>query len=325
MAGSESKGTVVLALAMNAVIAVAKLAVGVLGGSSAMLAEGAHSVADTVNELFLLTSLRRSARPADAAHPFGYGKERFFWALIAAVGIFVSGSVFSLYQGVTGLFRGGEESGDFLVTYIVLAVSFAAEATSWWKSVTQLRSEAAALHRDFGEHLHRSTDPTVKTVFSEDSAALIGLLLAGAGVGLHQATGSGRWDAAAALAIGLLLAGVAYILGRDSRESLIGEAADPELRQRLWQELMAVDEVDTVVEMLTMQIGSDAVLLAVRLDLVDGLDSAAVEDVSTRMDAEIRERHPEVTQIFLDATRASRRQREATRARIAGFQQPPPA
>jgi cation diffusion facilitator family transporter len=305
---SASRITVLVALVMNAVIAVAKLLAGAVSGSSAMLAEGAHSVADTVNELFLLTSLRRSARPADASHPFGYGAERFFWALLAAIGIFVSGAVFSMYQAVTGL-QGGSGGHAYLWSYVVLGVAFVAEGTSWVRAVVQLRREADAAGRGFREHLRGSKDPTVKTVFSEDAAALAGILIAGTGIGLHQATGNRIWDAAAAMAIAILLTLVALHLGRHNMKLLIGQAADPQLRQELWDELMAVPEVDAVIELLTMHIGTDEILLATRLDLADGLDSDDVEDVSSRIEREIGRRHPEVTQVFLDATRASARER----------------
>jgi cation diffusion facilitator family transporter len=308
---SASRITVLLALAMNAIIAVAKLLAGAVSGSSAMLAEGAHSIADTVNELFLLTSLRRSKRPADSRHPFGYGAERFFWSLLAAIGIFVAGATFSMYQAISGL-MGPNDSGGHTYTwsYIVLGVAFVAEGTSWARSVLQLRREAGAADRGFFDHLRRSRDPTVKTVFSEDAAALLGIGLAATGIGLHQSTGNRVWDAAAAAAIAILLSVVAFYLGRHNMALLIGQSADPRLRQELWDELMAVAEVDAVVELLTMHIGTDEILLAARLDLADGLESDEIEDVSSRIERQIAQRHPEVTQVFLDATRASDPERE---------------
>lgn len=314
--GGNSRRTVLVALGTNLLIAVAKIVAGLLSGSSAMLSEGAHSVADTTNEVFLLTSLHRSARPADATHPFGYGMERFFWSLLAAVGIFVSGAVFSLYQGIGGLLHGEGEQGGVLLSYLVLAGSFVAEGTSWLTAVRQLRAEAKVAGRGLFEHIRRSTDPTVKTVFSEDSAALVGLVFAAAGVALRQVTGENYWDAGAAIAIGLLLAYVAFRLGHDTKELLIGEAADPELRAEIWREIAAVPEVDAVVELLTMQLGPAEVLVAVRLDLADGLDSDGVEGVSARIDTELRRRHPDITQVFLDATRATQHDRDRSQ-RIA--------
>jgi cation diffusion facilitator family transporter len=230
VADEESTGTVIVALIANLAIAAAKITAGLIGGSSAMLAEGAHSVADTTNQVFLLTSLRLSKKAPDDTHPFGYGKERFFWSLLAAVGIFVSGAVFSIYEGVHGLLSGESEVPGYLLSYAVLLVSFVAEGTSWLKAVRQLRGEARAAGRGLIEHVRLSSDPTVKTVFSEDTAALIGLVLAALGLGLHQLTGQAYWDAGAAIAIGVLLAVVAYLLGRDTKEMLIGEAAPAPLR-----------------------------------------------------------------------------------------------
>ncbi|HVX42530.1 MAG TPA: cation diffusion facilitator family transporter [Mycobacteriales bacterium] len=312
-----SRRTIIVALSANLVIAVAKLAAGTIGHSSAMLSEGAHSVADTVNEVLLLTALRRSARPADREHPFGYGMERYFWSLLAAFGIFISGAVFSMYEGISGLLSGGGSEGGLALSLIVLGIGALAEGTSWFIAVRQLHGEAERRRRSLRGHVRRTSDPSVKTVFFEDSAALIGLALAAAGVILRDVTGSRYPDAAAAIAIGVLLIYVAYRLGSDTRELLIGRAADPELRSALWQQLARAEHVDAVVELLTMQLGPSEVLVAARLDLIDGLDSDAVENASERIDKAIRAEHPEVTQVFIDATPASRRDRDRSR-RIAG-------
>ena len=231
MAGSEKPGgestlTVLVALAANAGIGVLKLIAGLLTGSAAMLAEAAHSAADTVTEGLLLTALRRSERPPDRKHPFGYGKERYFWALLAAVSIFVSGAVFAAYEGIRTML--GEQAEQTLawVAYAVLAVSFVLEGISWAQAVRQVRAEARKDELTPAQWLRSTDDPTVKTVFFEDSAALIGLLLALAGVGLHQLTGSALWDGLASLLIAVLLSGVAYILGRTNKGLLVGRQAD---------------------------------------------------------------------------------------------------
>src|SRR5215207_9658071 len=213
-----------------------------------MLAEGAHSIADTTNQVFLLVSLRLSRRPPDETHPFGYGKERFFWSLLAAVGI------------------------------------------SWLRAFRQLRGEAHEEDRRILEHVRLSSDPTVKTVFSEDTAALVGLALAAGGLALHQLTGKAYWDAGAAIAIGVLLAVVAYVLGRDTKEMLIGESAPALLRTAMLDALQAHPEVDRVVEVRTMLVGPDAVLVAGRLDMDDALNAAGVEDTTDRIAAELQER-----------------------------------
>jgi cation diffusion facilitator family transporter len=300
VADEESTGTVLTALAANLAIAVAKITAGLIGGSSAMLAEGAHSVADTTNQVFLLVSLKLGRKAPDETHPFGYGKERFFWSLLAAVGIFVSGAVFSIYEGVHGLLEGEAEAAGYLLSYIVLAVSFVAEFTSWLKAVRQLQREAKEEERRLFQHVRLSSDPTVKTVFSEDTAALIGLVLAAAGLGLHQLTGNSYWDAAAAIAIGVLLAVVAYVLGRDTKEMLIGESAPARLRTEILDALDGHPEVERVVEIRTMLIGPNAVLVAARLDMDDDLGAAGVEDSTDRISAELQEQHPEVVEVYLD-------------------------
>ncbi len=300
---SESKRTVVVALAANLAIAVAKLTAGLISGSSSMLAEAAHSVADTLNQVFLLTSLRVSQRVADPEHPFGYGKAQYFWSLLAAASIFIAGAVFSMYEGIHSLLSSGGESTGVLVAFVVLGVSFLAEGTSWLRAVQQLRAEAHEEGRTFRQHLRASKDPSVTTVLAEDSAALVGLLLAGAGIGLHHLTGNAAWDGVAAILIGLLLALVAFVLGRDVGALIIGESAEPALVVDVHDRLAGRAEVSQVVELLTMHLGPEEVLVAARLDLDDRLTGAQIEAFSNDADTDLRTAHPEITQVFLDATR----------------------
>ncbi len=309
---SESRGTVLLAFSANLAIAIAKTAAGVITLSSAMLAEAAHSWADTLNQVFLLTSLRRAQRPADSVHPFGYGKERFFWTLLAAVGIFVTGAGFSVFEGVSSLLKHHKEPSttEFMITYAVLGFSLILEGSSLLRAVRQVRAEARELRRPFLSHLRRSNDPTVKAVASEDGAAVTGIFLAAIGIGLHQATGSAEYDASASIVIGVLLAWVAYALGRDTKDLLIGEAADPELRLDIQHAVAQHPEVDAVLELLTMQLSPDDVLVAMRIDFVDGLDSRQIERVSTKIEQELTDALPSVRHVFLDATTSTREQRE---------------
>lgn len=298
MAGSagdrRTRLTVLVALGANLVIAAAKTVGGLASGSPALLSEAAHSVADSLNEVFLLAALRRSRRPADARHPFGYGKERFFWALLAAVGIFVMGGCFSFYQGLSALRRGDHESpAGYTAGLIVLGVAFVAEATSL----------ARALHQARGEK-HGALDPALRTVIAEDSTAVLGVTLAMAGMVLHLTTGSVVWEAAASLGIGLLLVHVAFRLGRDARDQLIGESVDPGLRRDLVAFLMRQGEIDNVAELLTMRLGMDSVLAAARIDLAPGIDSERVEEVSMRIREAMADRWPQADQIFLDITNA---------------------
>lgn len=296
---SESTLTVLIALGANFLIAVLKLIAGLITGSAAMLAEAGHSVADTFTEVFLLTALRRSSKPADRQHPFGHGKERYFWSLMAAVSIFTSGAVFALYEGFATIF-GEEKEADPLVGYIVLALAFVLEGISWLRAVKQVRAEAAVENRSMAEYLRVIDDPTVKTVFFEDSAALIGILLAFGGLALHAATGSALWDGLASVLIGVLLAGVAYLLGRTNLRLLVGRQADPGIVRGSRDLLRAAPEVEAVVDLLTMVTGTDQVLLCARLDFVENLTSTDVELACVRMDGELRDRFPDLDEIFLE-------------------------
>jgi cation diffusion facilitator family transporter len=299
---SESRKTVLAALFANLVIAIAKAVAGLLGGSAAMLAEAAHSFADTMNQVFLLVSLSLGARQPDEEHPFGYGKERFFWALLAAVFIFVSGALFSFWQGIHGLLGGETVEGGYLLTYAVLVFALVSEGVSWLRAVWQVRGEAAAAGKPVLVHVRQSNDPTVKTVLFEDTAALTGVLLALLGIGLHQLTGKAFFDAGASILIGVLLAYIAYRLGRNTKGLLIGEAARPEQREALRRTIQAHPEVDDVLQLLTMYVGPTSLLVAVRLDLRDGLSSQQVEAVSNRIEVELAEVVPDVTEVFLDPT-----------------------
>jgi cation diffusion facilitator family transporter len=305
---SESRKTILAALAANLAIAIAKLVAGLIGHSAAMLAEAAHSVADTMNQVFLLVSLSLGSRKADETHPFGYGKERFFWALLAAVFIFVSGAVFSLFEGLRTLLGGsvGEETA-FLISYLVLGFSLLAEGTSLLRAISQVRNEAKDAGEPLSRYLRNSNDPTVRTVLYEDSAAVTGVVLALVGVGLHNLTGQRGWEGIASIAIGVLLVWVAYTLGRDTKHLLIGEAARPEQRKLLRETIARHPEVEEVLELLTMYLGPNDLLVAVRLDLQDDLTAREVEELSNQIDRELREADPDVVQVFLDATPRPRR------------------
>ncbi|MFI0163193.1 cation diffusion facilitator family transporter [Streptomyces sp. NPDC017095] len=294
-ADRHTKITVLVALGANLVIAVAKAAGGVLAGSPALLSEAAHSVADSLNEVFLLAALRRSRRPADTRHPFGYGKERFFWSLLAAVGIFVMGGCFSFFQGVEALREGADETfGGYIAGLIVLAVALAAEAGSLLRALHQVRRQ--------GGGLAGLRDPALRTVVAEDGTAVLGVTLALIGMALHMVTGQVVWEASASLAIGVLLVYVAYRLGREARDQLIGQAADPELTGRIRALLRAQPEIDSVEALFTMQTGLDSTLVAARIDLVPGLDSERVEEVAVRIKRSVARTFPEAGQIFLDVT-----------------------
>jgi cation diffusion facilitator family transporter len=298
----ESSRTVWVAIAANAAVAVVKGGAGLLAGSSALLAEAAHSVADTANQGLLMVSLKRSDRPADEEHSFGYGKERFFWVLLAAVFMFIAGGIFGILEGIYRIIAGSSEKGGYVWSYGALAFAAVAEGTSWVRALRQTRAEAREARLPLIRYLRTSKEPAVKTVASEDTTALVGILLAFTGIALSQVTGSGVWDAAAAIAIGVLLCTVGLALARDTKGLLIGESARPDERQRLKETILRHDEVEDVIELLTMYLGPQNLLVAGRLDLRDDLPASEVEDLSTRIDQDLRDALPDVGQVFLDAT-----------------------
>jgi cation diffusion facilitator family transporter len=298
--GGESTLTVLVALGVNLGIAVLKAIAGLITGSPSLLAEAGHSVADTTTEGLLLTALRRSGRPADRRHPFGYGKERYFWSLLAAVSIFASGALFAFVEGIHSLLAGSTDEPDSWVGYATLALAFVLEAASWTRAMRQVRTEAAAEGRPILVHLRQVDDPTAKTVLLEDSAALLGLLFAFAGLGLHQLTGVAAFDGIASLAIGVLLAGVAYVMGRTNKGLLIGQQADPTLVRAIHLRLAATPEVEWVVDLLTMLTGTDRVLLCAKLDFADELTAAQLEHACVRIDSDLRDAFPDLDEIFLE-------------------------
>ncbi|MET9897015.1 cation diffusion facilitator family transporter [Streptomyces sp. NPDC006446] len=294
-ADSRTRVTVWVALGANLLIAVAKAVGGLFAGSPALLSEAAHSVADSLNEVFLLTALRRSRRPADRKHPFGYGKERFFWSLLAAVGIFVMGGCFSFFQGFEALRNGAEESfSGYIAGIAVLGVALLAEGASLLRALFQVR----------GEDGDGMRDPALRTVVAEDGTAVLGVTFAIIGMVLHMVTGQVVWEASASFAIGLLLVLVAFWLGRDARDQLIGRAVDEEQSGRIRELLKAQPEIDSVEALLTMELGLGSTLVAARIDLVPGLDSEEVEDVAVRIKRSVARTFPEADQIFLDVTDA---------------------
>ena len=299
--GDESAATVLIAGSANLAIAVAKLVGGLVSGSTAMLAEAAHSFADTLNQVFLMAAIKRSKKPADAQHPFGYGMERYFWSLIAAVGIFVLGAGYSIFEGITSILT-PEPLGDLLIPYAVLAFSFLFEGISWLKAVRQLRAEAADQDRGVLEHVRATPDPTAKTVAFEDTAALVGIVLAAAGITLHHLTGQGFWDGAASIAIGVLLVGVAYALAKQNKDALIGEALPEETQEQIRRTIREAPGIDSLVEMLTMRLSPDDVLVAARVDLDDDATVDELERAAAEVERRVRESHPDVKHVFLDPT-----------------------
>jgi cation diffusion facilitator family transporter len=289
---------------MNVAVTVTKVTVGVIAGSSAMLSEGAHSISDSVNEMFLVASIRRSERSADERHPFGYGGERFFWSLLAAVGIFVAGGGFSLFQAYRA-FTAPSRPGPWIWEYLVLAAAVVFEGCSLTRALHQIRDEAASAGRSAIEHVVKSADPAVKTVASEDLIAVCGVMVAGAGIALHQATGNGRWEGVASATIGALLVVAAVALARDNMSLLIGESVAPEARASIQDIIEQHPMVKRVVELLTSYLGAHEVLVAARVELGEGFTSTEIADMSSEIDRQLRAMNLEVTQVFIDATPAA--------------------
>ena len=297
---ASTRGTVLIAGAANVAVFAVKLAAGILVGSSAMLAEAAHSAADTLNQALLLASVHRGERPADQRHPFGYGQERYFWSLLAAFGIFVAGAGFSVFEGVLALRHGHSESP--LLAYLALGVSGVAEGISLVRVFVQLRGEARRGQVEVLDHVRASPDTTVKAALFEDSAAMIGLALAALGLVLRQVTGSQVWDGAASITIGALLVAVAVRLGLDSRDYLIGRAADPRDLTLIREEIESAAGVDQLLDLRTMHVGPDHLIVAARVAFSDEISADRAEDVADEIDRRLVSRLPQVSHVFLDPT-----------------------
>jgi cation diffusion facilitator family transporter len=298
----ETRRTVLVAGGANLLVGLVKLVAGILSGSSAMLAESAHSAADTLDQLFLLTSLKAADRPADERHPFGHGQERYFWSLLAAFGIFVAGGGFSIFEGILSMSSTARESP--LWAYVALAVSILAEGTSFARAYLQVRAEARHDHVQVIDQVNTSPDITVKVALFEDSAAVIGLVFAAAGVVLRQVTGAPVWDGSASIAIGVLLIVVAVKLGMDSKELLIGRAASPEVQRLIRAEIESKPGVDALLELQTMHIGPDALIVAARVALDDNLRADQAEDLADEVDQALTEKLPVQPHVFIDPTQA---------------------
>ncbi len=308
--------TVLLALAANLGVGVLKLIAGLVSGSGALLSEAAHSVGDSTTEILLLVALRRSDRPADHAHPFGYGKERYFWSLLAAGAIFVSGAAFSVYQGLHTLLGSHEPAGELWINYPVLALAFVFEGGSLIQAIRSVRNHAKRQRRTLRSAVLDPDDPTVNSVAVEDSAALLGLVIAALGVGLHQLTGAALWDGIASLFIGALLLVVAFFLARTCARLLIGKQASPQLLKAIEEHLETQDEIVDVVDLLTMRTGAGSVLVCIRADFVDSISGGDVELACARIDESLRQRFDVLDEIFIQpVSRDDPRFRERVRER----------
>ncbi len=300
----ESTATVYAAIAANLAVAATKFAAALASGSSAMLSEGIHSVVDSGNEALLLLGLRRSARPPDEAHPFGHGKELYFWSLIVAIVLFGAGGGMSFYEGVTH-FRQPNPLTDPTWNYVVLGLSFAFEGSSWVIAVHRFLPSVG--EKTIWRALETSKDPSLVTVLAEDTAALLGLAIALLGVYLGHAFDSRVFDAGASVLIGVVLTTVALFLARMSKGLLVGESADPATVASI-RDLAASDrDVAAVRRLLTMHLGPEDVLVNLDVQFRASLSFGDVASVVDRLEQKIREAHPEVRLIFIEAEDINRK------------------
>ncbi|GAB5377058.1 MAG: cation diffusion facilitator family transporter [Acuticoccus sp.] len=298
MAAKGNKTIIYAALFANAAIAVTKFIASAATGSSAMFAEAVHSVVDTGNQGLLLFGLRQAKRPASEEHPFGHGKDLYFYAFMVAIIIFGAGAGFAAYEGIEKLRHPGAVQASW-INYAVLAAAFAFESVAWYMAVRSFNAERG----DMGifEAVRRSKDPTLFTVVFEDSAAMLGLVIAFFGILLSNLTGNPLFDALATLAIAAVLALTAVFLAIETKGLLVGEAADPKMVASIRAMIARQSEVRRVNEVLTMHFGPQEILVTVSADFEDSLTAEDVEKAVARLDRDIKGAFPDVQRLYLEA------------------------
>ena len=301
MAGS-SKKAIYAALAGNSLIAVTKFAAAAYSGSSAMFSEGIHSLVDTGNQILLLHGLKRAEKPADAEFPLGYGKEIYFWSFVVAILIFALGGGISIYQGWQHLSH-PEPMQNVLVNYLVLGAAVVFEAGALWVAFREFNASRG--DRGLLEAVRRGKDPSLFVVVFEDTAALLGLLIALAGLALFQLTGNMAFDGLASIGIGVVLIVTATWLAYESKGLLIGEAADPRIVARIREILAAEEYVANTNEVTTVHMGPSQIIVLLRVDFADGLDSSVVESTVTGINRRIKAIDPAIRRVFVEVGRAA--------------------
>ncbi len=292
----SNKVVVYAALAGNLAIALVKFVAAYITNSSAMLSEAIHSVVDTLNEILLLYGMKKSQQPGDVKHPFGYGRELYFWAFIVALMVFALGAIVSIYQGIQHV-RHPEEMLNPTLNYIVLGIAILCEGASWFVALKAFRKIKGK--EGYFEAFRRSKDPTTFTVLFEDTAALCGLFIALIGIYLAHTLNIPELDGVASILIGIVLAVSAILLGRETKGLLLGETAAPELRNNILliaQEDVAVLSANGV---LTEQMGAHQVVASLSLEFEDNLSSDDIEACVNRIEAKIKQIHPEIVALFI--------------------------
>jgi cation diffusion facilitator family transporter len=299
--GSGSALTVVVAGLANLIIAVAKGVGAAISGSAAMFSEAVHSLADTVTEVLLLIAVRRGEKGPDRAHPFGHGREFYLWALLASMATFVAGAGVSITEGIQKIVN-GEHDGDPLISYIVLVVAFLVEGVSLLRAISQVRESASRWRVRPDTFLRLTTDTAVKAVTFEDSAALVGLVLAGAGLAATEGTGSAVWDGLASILIGLLLVVVAVSLARSNMKLLVGQSGPPGLEQTLRRELESMPAVEAVPSFVTSVLGPERLLIAARVQFAPYVPAEQIAELADEAERRFVAHHPGVQEVFIDPT-----------------------
>jgi len=308
---SGSKKVIYAALAGNALIAVTKFFAATITGSSAMFSEGIHSAVDTGNQGLLLLGMHRSKRPADAKHPFGYASEIYFWAFVVAILIFAVGAGVSIYEGVQKVLN-PHEIDDPMINYIVLALAMVFEGAAWWIAFKEFATRKGK--NSLFRAVQDSKDPTVFTVLFEDTAAMLGLVVAFVGIYLSQSLGLPWLDGATSIIIGIILAGTAMLLAYETMGLLIGEAADPEVVSAIEGLVADIACVTHMNEIRTLHRGPDDILLALSLDFDDNMKVGEVEDAIYALELKIKERFPVVRRLFIEVQKAEHHRLEISRA-----------
>jgi len=309
MAKEESRFIVVMALAGNLLIAIGKFAAAFFTGSSAMLSEGVHSLADTANELLLLYGMHRASAAPTVEHPFGQGREAYFWSFIVALLIFALGAGVSLYEGVHRL-QAPRAVTHVAASFAVLAFSFVFEGTSWFFALRRVRRTKG--ERSYIQAIRHSKNPAVFTVLLEDSAALVGLIIAFAGIVAASLTGRPEFDAVASILISILLAATSFFLARETKGLLIGEQAHTRVQARLLQIADASDAIAHANGIFTAQLGPDHVLAALSAEFEDHLTTPQIEACIVDLENQFRAAHPEIVAVFVKPqTRATWAERRA--------------
>jgi len=293
----ESKVAVIAAVIGNLLIAIIKFIAGAITGSSAMISEGIHSLVDTGNGGLVLMGMRRSTAPADAEHPFGHGKELYFWTLIVAISIFGIGGGMSLYEGIIHLLHPSHVENPW-PNYIVLAIAVVVEGSSFIIAMRQLNSVRGKV--GVRRFIRTSKDPSLFTIVFEDSAAMLGLIVAFLGIWLGQLTGSPLFDGAASVIIGLILMSVAFLLARESKGLLIGEGVEPPVLARMNEIVASEDAVDAVGDIRTMYLGPNDLLVNLDVAFRTGLPAEEIHEAVGRIEANLKGAYPEIGRIYIE-------------------------